>query len=77
MFSKSAVNGIPKWQICFCFRRFYAFLRRKCEVCKKIIHVQGSNVGTHIYRNTVMHNNKDEITRLQQPSYMVAANDIK
>ena len=76
MFSKSAVNGIPKWQICSLFGCFYALIRRKCDVCKIIIHVQGSNAGTQIYRNTIMHN-KYDLTRLQQPSCMVAANDIK
>ena len=35
MFSKSAVNGIHKWQICFCFRCFHAFIRRKREIPKR------------------------------------------
>jgi len=33
MFSKSAVNGIPKWQICSLCGCFYALIRRKREVC--------------------------------------------
>ena len=40
MFSKSALDDSSKWQICTCFGCFCAFIRRECNECKIMIHVQ-------------------------------------
>ena len=76
MFSKSALDVSSKWQIFTCFGCFCTLIRRKRDECKIKIHVQRQQCLILIYTIKIMHN-KDELTRLQQPSCMVVANDIK
>ena len=76
MFSKSASGELSKWQICVQFDRFHSLTIRVCDKCKNKDICAEAACQALIYTIKIMRNN-NKWTRLPQPSYMVAAKDIK